>query len=76
MNAFPAIDSGIDVLAASADPRAAARGLVELAEEVLEQWVVARGDQPTAETTEGFRLLACEPALPSPDYQDSFWTRA
>jgi len=60
MNSFPAIDSGIDVLAASADPRAAARGLVELAEEVLEQWVVARGDQPTAETTEGFRLLALQ----------------
>jgi hypothetical protein len=32
--------------------------LLGLAEEVLERWVSAKGESPTAETSEGFRLLA------------------
>lgn len=32
--------------------------LLELAEEVLEQWVCARGEEPTRARREGFRLLA------------------
>ncbi len=32
--------------------------LLQLAEEVLEAWVIARGETPTTETSEGFRLLA------------------
>lgn len=32
--------------------------LVALAEEVLEHWIVARGEVPTDQTREGFRLLA------------------
>ena len=32
--------------------------LLGISEEVLEHWIRARGDTPTAETREGFRLLA------------------
>ena len=32
--------------------------LLALAEEVLEIWITARGDQPTQDKREGFRLLA------------------
>ncbi|MGI9225596.1 MAG: hypothetical protein ACR2QX_14020, partial [Woeseiaceae bacterium] len=32
--------------------------LLALSEEVLEHWVTAKGDSPTEETREGFRLLA------------------
>ena len=32
--------------------------LIAAAEEVLEQWLRARGEAPTQETSEGFRLLA------------------
>ena len=32
--------------------------LLAAAEEVLEQWLRARGEAPTQETSEGFRLLA------------------
>jgi hypothetical protein len=50
-----AIEADLDAVAASTD---AARELLGLAEEVLEHWVVARGETPTAEMSEGFRLLA------------------
>ena len=40
------------------DPEAAAIELLRLSESVLEKWVEARGDEPTADTREGFRLLA------------------
>ena len=33
-------------------------GLLAQAEAVLEEWIRARGEAPTAETIEGFRLLA------------------
>lgn len=39
-------------------PPVAAPELLELGEEVLEQWVNARGMDPTHDTREGFRLLA------------------
>lgn len=35
-----------------------AQGLLALAEETLEQWVIARGAAPTDTAREGFRLLA------------------
>ena len=41
-------------------PLAAARELVGLAEEVLEHWIVARGETPTTEQREGSRLLALQ----------------
>ena len=51
MTRFEAIEARLD---APAD----ARSLLGLAEEVLEAWVTARGHAPTAESREGFRLLA------------------
>ena len=40
------------------DIKAAADKLLQASEEVLEHWIVARGDVPTDEQREGFRLLA------------------
>jgi hypothetical protein len=40
------------------DIRAAAEDLLRASEEVIEHWVTARGETPTDETREGFRLLA------------------
>lgn len=37
---------------------AAAHYLLGVAEEVLETWILARGEEPARETREGFRLLA------------------
>ena len=41
-----------------AEPGQAAAALLELAEAVLEHWIDARGQRPTAKRREGFRLLA------------------
>jgi hypothetical protein len=49
------------VLAASAlrdDARSGAATLLATAEEVLEHWVEVRGEAPTNDSREGFRLLA------------------
>ena len=40
------------------DAPSSAVDLLAAAEEVLERWVLARGETPTAEQREGFRLLA------------------
>ena len=53
MRPFAEIESALDAL-----PRPAAGSLLAIAEEVIERWVIARGEAPTAETREGFRLLA------------------
>ena len=58
MMPLAAIESELDHFAPQAEPEAAARRLLALAEEVLEQWVIARGLPPTDEHKEGFRLLA------------------
>jgi len=42
----------------SDDVTAAADDLLRASEEVLEHWVIAKGDTPTQDTREGFRLLA------------------
>jgi hypothetical protein len=52
---FAAIEADID--ACVGDAADAAR-LLALSEKVLEQWIIGRGDTPTQETREGFRLLA------------------
>jgi hypothetical protein len=51
------IETRLD-LPVSAEPVEAARALLADAEAVLEHWVTARGETPTADTREGFRLLA------------------
>jgi hypothetical protein len=48
----------LEAIEAALDAPAAAGELLGLAEEVLEHWVRARGEEPTAGTVEGFRLLA------------------
>ncbi len=51
MRSFAEIETALD------EP-ASAGALLAAAEEVLEHWVLARGETPTAEEREGFRLLA------------------
>jgi hypothetical protein len=42
----------------TADIQAAAENLLKASEEVLEHWITARGEIPTDDQREGFRLLA------------------
>ena len=58
MKSIDAIERELDALPAFGEGAAAARWLLKLAEEVLEAWVAARGEVPTQEQREGFRLLA------------------
>lgn len=55
MKTFAGIEADIDACGGEA---ADAARLLALSEQVLEQWIIARGDTPTRETREGFRLLA------------------
>ena len=55
MRSFGEIEAAIDSCTGDVTDRAR---LLPLAEQVLEQWIVARGETPTVETREGFRLLA------------------
>jgi hypothetical protein len=63
MATFTEIETRIDEIA-EAGPSAppgltlCASELLSLGETVLERWIVARGETPTNETREGFRLLA------------------
>lgn len=52
------LDTDIARFVPQDDAAAGAARLLALAERVLEQWVVARGDTPTDAQREGFRLLA------------------
>jgi hypothetical protein len=52
------IESAIEAAGANPDPEAGADELLALSEEVLEHWVTAKGDVPTQDEREGFRLLA------------------
>jgi hypothetical protein len=59
LKTIDAIERELDAaLPAMGGGAAAARWLLQLSEEILEVWVSARGGNPTAETREGFRLLA------------------
>ncbi len=58
MKALADIEAGIAAVAAGPDPQAAIDELLHLSEEVLEHWISARGDEPTNDKREGFRLLA------------------
>jgi hypothetical protein len=53
-----AIERELDIVPPPAARRAAAEWLLGLSEEVMEAWIVARGEEPTRESREGFRLLA------------------
>lgn len=52
------IEAAIAAIDATPDLQAALDELLRLSEEVVEHWITARGDIPTDDTREGFRLLA------------------
>lgn len=52
------IGPAIQSMSAEPDAAASANKLLKLSEAVVEHWIVARGEEPTDETREGFRLLA------------------
>jgi hypothetical protein len=58
VRSLAAIETELDAFCGRLDARDAARVLLEAAEEVLENWIGARGETPTAGEREGFRLLA------------------
>lgn len=58
MRPFDTIDAELEAFTVGADAAAAAGRLLGVAEEVLEHWSAARGEEPTSEKREGFRLLA------------------
>lgn len=62
MTSFADIEARIDEIAERAsgepDPAPRAAELLSLGETVLEAWIEARGQTPTHETREGFRILA------------------
>lgn len=58
MRPLAEIEADLDRFAPRSDAHAGAAALLGLAEEVLEHWVVARGEVPANELKEGFRLLA------------------
>ena len=58
MRSLADIEAAARVAAADADIRAGAAQLIALGEDVLEHWVRARGEEPTNDTREGFRILA------------------
>ncbi len=65
MTTFTEIETRIDEIAQFACPGSDPAGLPQLVQElltlgetVLERWIIARGETPTNESKEGFRLLA------------------
>jgi hypothetical protein len=52
------IEAAIQSISAEPDPAVSANELLQLSEAVVEHWIVARGEEPTDEKREGFRLLA------------------
>ena len=55
---FERIIAGIDLAAGGSNALRGADALIVLGEEILENWVEARNETPTAGKREGFRLLA------------------
>ena len=51
-------EARLDAAARLDDASFAARAMLDVAEGVLETWIEARGEIPTSDTREGFRLLA------------------
>ena len=57
MKSLAEIEALLDRFAPIDDASGAARDLLGLAEDVLAHWVIGRGEEPTADEREGFRLL-------------------
>jgi hypothetical protein len=58
VRSFEEIERELDAIGPAAEHGDARERLLALSEEVLEAWIAARGEAPTAERREGFRLLA------------------
>ena len=58
MRSLAELEPVFELPQATADVDAAAAMLLQASEEVLEHWITARGDVPTEDKREGFRLLA------------------
>jgi hypothetical protein len=58
MRTLADIETAIDAVSDEHGTAAGAKELLALSEEALEHWVTARGDTPTDDQREGFRLLA------------------
>jgi hypothetical protein len=58
MRSLADIEARLDALEAQGPGPGDAAELLALGEEVLEHWVRARGEEPTGDLREGFRLLA------------------
>ena len=58
MRSLAELETVFELPLATSDPDAAAALLLAASEEVLEHWITARGDVPTSDQREGFRLLA------------------
>ena len=58
MRSLAELETVFDAPLSTPDITAAAENLLRASEEVLEHWVTAKGEIPTLEEREGFRLLA------------------
>ena len=58
MRTLAELEAFFDAPPATPDVSEAARELLRASEEVIEHWIEARGDVPTSDKREGFRLLA------------------
>lgn len=58
MRSLEELEAVFDAPLSASDTKAAADNLLKASEEVLEHWVTARGEVPTDDEREGFRLLA------------------
>lgn len=57
MRPLAVLDAELGAFKPGPDAGATAQTLLGIAEEALEQWILARGEQPTHDQREGFRLL-------------------
>jgi len=58
MRPLAELETVFELPLATSDADAAAAELLQASEEILEHWITARGDVPTSDEREGFRLLA------------------
>ena len=58
MRRLAELEAVFDAPPSASDFQAAAEDLLRASEEVLEHWITARGEIPTRDEREGFRLLA------------------
>ena len=58
MRTLAELEAAIEQISAENGALQQSAELLRITEEVIEHWIVARGDTPTSDTREGFRLLA------------------